>query len=523
MIGSSGGPNPPSSTAPAVAPNDATAGEGSLNEGKPADLKQRTARGAVISAGSQVATLVFRMGSMMIMARLLLPQDFGLIGMVTAFTGFLSLFRDAGLSMATIQRATITNAQTSTLFWINLAVGGLLAALAAIGAPILATFYGEPRLLWVTVALGSSFIFNGGAAQHRAMLQRNMRFGTLATIDIASLILGTVAGIGAALAGLGYWALVVMTTAYPAVVLLGVWWATRWIPGLPQRGAGVRSMLWFGGTITLNSVVVYLAYNADKVLIGKVCGAEALGIYGRAYQLINLPTESLNTTLGSVAFPVFARVQEEPERLRRYFLRGYSLFLTLVMPITMACALFAADIVRVFLGEKWHEAAQVFRLMAPTIIAFALVNPLAWLMLAVGKAGRSLKIAFLIAPVVVLSYVIGLSKGPNGVAAGFSIAMTLLVVPIIWWAKHGTLVRGKDIAMAVLMPLLAILVGAAVVLATNGAVGRVQPTLVRLILESSILFGVYLFVLLFVMKQKATYLQLLRDTGLWPRSSRARE
>ena len=121
----------------------------------PKDLKRKTTRGALISTVAQAATLILRTGSMMVLARLLLKEDFGLVNMVTAFTGFLGLFRDAGLSMATVQRASITNAQTSTLFWVNLAVGWLLAGLAVVAAPILAAFYHEPRLFWVTVALGT--------------------------------------------------------------------------------------------------------------------------------------------------------------------------------------------------------------------------------------------------------------------------------------------------------------------------------------------------------------------------------
>src|SRR5207302_9748284 len=140
------------------------------------------------------------------------------------------------------------------------------------------------------------------------------------------------------------------------------------------------SMLWFGGTVTLNNVVVYLAYNVDKVLLGRFWGAEALGVYGRAYQLINLPTENLNSTIGLVAFPALSRVQNDPVRLKSYFLKGYSLFLSLVLPITVACGLFAEDIIRVFLGAQWHEAARIFRLLAPTILAFAVVHPCGWLM-----------------------------------------------------------------------------------------------------------------------------------------------
>src|SRR5262249_10840616 len=151
---------------------------------------------AVISIGAQAANFVLRTGSMMILARLLFPKDFGLVGMATAFTGVLGLFKDAGLSMATIQRASVNDAQTSTLFWIKCACGGMLAALAVAAAPILSLFYHEPRLFWVTVVLGTSFIFNGVGAQHRALLQRNLRFTALVAVDIVSLVAGIAVAIG---------------------------------------------------------------------------------------------------------------------------------------------------------------------------------------------------------------------------------------------------------------------------------------------------------------------------------------
>jgi O-antigen/teichoic acid export membrane protein len=224
----------------------------------------------------------------------------------------------------------------------------------------------------------------------------------------------------------------------------------------------------------------------------------------------------LNSTIGSVAFPALSRVQDDPVRLKSYFLKGYSLFLTLVMPITLGCMLFSEDIVRVFLGPKWHDAAPIFRLMAPTILVFALINPLAWLMLASGHAVRSLKIALMIAPAVVLSYVVGLKYGPHGVALGFSIAMVALVVPVVAWAKHGTLITGIDILKTVMMPFSSIIIGAAAAWAASGIVGRLELAFPRLVAECAVLFGVYLIVLLFVMKQKAIYAGLLRETGLWP-------
>jgi PST family polysaccharide transporter len=514
-------PVPPVGLAVGVVQEPVSAGD-SAPDPIPHDLKKKTARGALISAFGQGASLVFRMGSMVVMARLLVPEDFGLVGMITACTGFLGLFRDAGLSMATIQRASITRAQTSMLFWINLAVGGLLAALSAAIAPILVGFYHEPRLLWATIVLGLSFVFNGAGAQHRAVLQRDMRFAVLTFIDIASILTSIAVGIGLAIAGLGYWALVGMTLCVHAVSFLGVWIVGGWVPDRPRRGAEVWSMLTYGGTVTLNSVIVYIAYNTDKVLLGRFWGAATLGIYGRAYQLINLPTENLNTTIGQVAFPALSRLQNDPGRLRNYFLKGYGLFLSLVMPITLGCGLFAEDIIRVFLGAKWDAAVPVFRLLAPTVFTFALINPLAWLLLATGRAKRGLMISLVLAPVVVLSYAAGLRFGPNGVAAGFSIGTILLAVPIIIWATRGTPITAVDTLKEIMRPFFAVAIGAGAALAVSGFTHLIASPFLRLISANSILFGVYAVLLLFVMGQKGIYLDLLREIGVWPFTGRRR-
>ncbi len=383
-------------------------------------------------------------------------------------------------------------------------------------------FYHEPRLFWITVVIATSFVFNGASAQHRAVLQREMRFVVLSVIDIISVIASVVIGIGMAAAGLGYWALVAMTLCLPVISLIGVWSAGRWIPGPARRGTEVRSMLRYGGTVTLNSVIMYLAYNIDKVLLGRFGGAEVLGFYGRAYQLINLPTENLNTTIGMVAFPALSRLQNDPERLKNYFLKGYGLFLSLVMPITMGCALFAEDIIRVFLGAKWGEAVPVFRLLAPTILTFALINPLAWLMLAAGRAGRSLKIALIIAPIVILGYVVGLPYGPNGVATGFSVSMLLLAVPVIYLATRDTSITTLDALKVVTRPLLSILIGAGATMAVWSFIQHINPPLLRLVAANVVLFGVYAIVLLFVMGQKAVYFGLLREIGVWrPRKTKS--
>ena len=474
------------------------------------DLKRRVLRGGFAKVGAQALTLTLRLGSLMVLARLLDPKDFGLVAMVTALTGVLSLFRDFGLSTASVQRTDITDGQVSTLFWINLLVGALLTCLALASAPLIARFYHEPRLLWVTVGLAGGFLFNAAGVQHSALLQRQMRFATLAAIEIFSLTVSVAVGIGMALLGYGYWALVGMTVATPFFYSISVWVCAAWIPSMPQRHAGVGSMLRFGGTVTLNSLVVYAAYNLEKVLLGRFWGADALGIYGRAYQLISIPTENLNSAVGEVALSGLSRVKHDAPRLKSYFLKGYVLVVTATLPITIACALLADDLIFVVLGPKWFEAAPIFRLLAPTILIYAMINPMWWLLASLGLVGRSLKIALVLAPLVMAGYVAGLSYGPKGVALATSTVLTLWVIPHIAWCVRGTVVSLRDILRAIYRPLLSAVIAAVLASAVVYALPASLPPLGRLVVGTFVLAVAYIVILFYGLDQKNLYLDLVR-------------
>jgi PST family polysaccharide transporter len=474
------------------------------------DLKEKTIRGGFARMCAQAANFTLRVGSLVVLARLLGPKDFGLVGMVTAFTGVLNLFRDFGLSSAAIQRTTVTDEQISTLFWINVLVGLFLGVVTVGMAPALATFYHEPRLFAVTAVLATGFLFNGAGVQHSVLLQRQMRFTALAVISTISLIVGTAIAIGGARAGYGYWALVAMTVTLPLTNTMGLWMATAWIPGMPRRRVGIRSMMRFGGTLTLNGLILYGANNFDKVLLGRFWGVDAIGIYGRAYQLISTPTDNLNSAVGEVAFSALSRLQDDPARLKNYFLKGYSLVLALTLPITIACALFADDMIFVLLGPKWRDAAPLFRLLAPTIFIFAIVNPLGWLLNSLGLVRRGLKIALFLAPTMIAGYVAGLHYGPKGVAFAYSAVLTLWVIPLIVWAVRGTVISSRDIALVVSRPLASCAVAGAVVFGLQLFYGPLLSPLPRLVLGVTLLLGAYFGILLLVMGQKRFYLNLIR-------------
>jgi len=474
------------------------------------DLKQRTIRGGLARLFAQAATFIIRGGSLVILARLLSPRDFGLVGMVTAFTGVLNLLKDFGLSSASVQQTTITDEQISTLFWINMLVGTLLALLTAAMAPLIAAFYHEPRLVAVTAVLAAGFIFNAAGVQHSALLQRQMRFTTIAVISIVSLMLCTAIAVGGAKAGYGYWALVAMSVSAPLIGTIGAWLSAGWIPGMPRRHTGIRSMMRFGATISLNGIVAYLAYNADKVLIGRFWGSGVLGIYGRAYQLVNIPTENLNGAVGEVAFSALSRVKDDPNRFNSYFLKGYSLVLAMTLPLTIACVVFANDVVLVLLGPKWMDAVAIFRLLAPTILIFAIINPLGWLLYSLGLVRRSLTIALVFAPTIVAGYLMGLPYGPKGVAFAYSAVMVLWVIPFIAWCVKGTAVSFWDVLLALVRPLGFGIVAGGLAFLVSVACGQLLAPLPRLVVETSVLLIAFFGLLLFVGGQKAFYLDLIR-------------
>jgi PST family polysaccharide transporter len=473
------------------------------------DIKRLALRGGLAKLVSQAGSSALRLSFVVVAARLLEPEDFGLVAMVTAFTAMLDLFATAGLASAAVQRSVIDNQQISTLFWINILVGVALNFVCLLIAPLVVTFYHEPRLFWVTVAMGLAFLFNAAGVQVLALLQRQMRYVTLAAIEFSSQLTSLALGICLALAGFGYWALVAAAIALPATMTVGAWLATSWVPSRPSWSAGIRSMLHFGGTITLNGLVIHIAYNFDRFILGRVWGADALGYYGVASQLINIPTSNLNVAVGGVAFSALSRLQNDAVRFRNYFLKGYALNVSLTLPITIFLGVFAKDIISVVLGPKWIESVAIFQLLAPAVLVLGIINPLGWLLWPIGKHVRSLQIALAISVLVITGCLIGLPYGPQGVAAGFSAAMVIWLLPHVVWTVHGTTITPLDILRATSRPLVAALVALALAWTADASLGSFLTPFFRLVVACSVMAISYSSLMVFVMGRDF-YLDLLK-------------
>lgn len=419
------------------------------------DLPRRSVRGGAVVLAGQGGNMVIGLVSAAVLARILDPADFGIVAMASAFLVLLGEFADAGLSQATIQRHEITAGQVSTLFWVNVAVGAV-ATLIGIGlAWPIALFYGEPRLVAVVIALSIGFLLSGIAAQPLALVRRRMRFATEASIQLGSLALGLAAGIAAALAGLGYWALVVQTLTAALVHGVGIWIASGWMPGRPARASGVRQMLRFGGFLSGTNIIAALVRMSDRVLVGRFVGVDAAGLYDNAKRLVVVPVTQLNKPLTMVSRSVLARLQHEPERFRAYYRQGIETIAAASLPVTTWFLIAAEDAVLTVLGPQWTGSVPIFQALAPAAMLASLGVITTWIYVPLGRTDRLFRWQCLQTVAVVAALAIGLQWGAVGVATAFSTVFLVLRGPAIAYCLHGTFVRWSDVLGSVWRPVVA--------------------------------------------------------------------
>jgi len=402
------------------------------------DLKGRSIRSGAVTMSGQAVKFFLRMGSFAVLGRLLTPGEFGLVAMVTVVTEFALMFRDMGLSTATIQRPEVSGAQVSTLFWVNAGIGAALAAITALLAPVLVWWNAEPDLIKITPVLAIGLILGGLAIQHEALLKRQMRFSALATIEVASVAVGIAMAIVSALLGAGYWSLVVMHVAMSAAMTLGVWMISGWRPGRPRLRCGVRSMLSFGRDIVAYRIVNYLGANTDKFLLGRYWGRDVLGLYGRAYGLLMLPITQITWPITTVALPAMSRILDEPKKYARYYARLVQLLAFVTMPLVVLLAVCSRSVILLVLGEQWTEASRIFQILAVTAFIQPLSSTIVLVLLSQGLSGRLLKFGALNSSFIVVAFIIGIRWGAVGVASGYAVASYLVLFPGLWYSFRGT-------------------------------------------------------------------------------------
>ncbi|MBW8016066.1 MAG: lipopolysaccharide biosynthesis protein [Planctomycetes bacterium] len=470
------------------------------------DLKGRSVRGGAITFFSQGCKFVFKMGSTIVLARLLTPDDFGLIAMVAAITNFAMIFKDMGLSRATVQRQEINHSQISTLFWINAAIGLLMAVSVAVLAPVVVWFYGRTELRAVTIALGCTFIFSGLSVQHQALLRRNMRFFALGIVEISAMAVAITLAIIAGFCGAGYWSLIVLHVSLSIFIAAGMWIAMRWKPGLPQRGSGVRGMLGFGGNVAGFRLVNYFARNLDNILIGRFCGSSILGFYSKAYGLLMLPIIQIRAPLNSVAISALSRIQDEPKRYVNYYAKLLLIISFISMPLTVLLGICAPQIIHLLLGDQWMPAAVIFQILAITAFIQPASTTMGVVLLSQGQSGRLLRLGVFKSLCIVTSFGVGINWGAIGVAVAYAISTYFALLPSLWYCFQRTPVSITAFVKAIFRPAISSLVMGVVIMAVYHYLFSKHDILVI-----SVCFGLGLVAYLLVWVLMPGGMQMLRD------------
>jgi len=487
-----------------------------------ADLKGRSIRGGAVTMAAQLGKFILRLAVTVILARLLTPKDYGLIGMVTVITNFVALFQDLGLSLATIQRSKIDHAQVSTLFWLNVALSCGLTLLIVALAPAIAWFYGEPRLIWITIVLAVGFVFGGLTVQHQALLRRQMRFKALAALEIISMLVGFVAGLVWAWYRRDYWSLVVLQQTQIITTAVGVWVMCGWRPGPPVRHSGIGSMLVFGGNFTGFTVVNYFSRNLDNVLIGSYLGAEQLGLYAKAYQLLLLPIQQINMPLRNVAIPTLSRLQHDPDRYRAYYHKAVQLMVTFGMPLVAFTFVTADNLLPTLLGPQWTNTVSIFQVLSVAAFLGTFNMATGWVYVSFGRTDIQFRWNLFASAVTAIGFFIGIKWGTLGVAAAYSISQVLLQIPAIVYSYKDSPLRLRDLAITLSRPAFASLSAAAALFALNHFLLNNINGLISLLLDGVlyILFYIGLWILLPNGRHEfLDILRLLKDVRQKPKKS----
>jgi O-antigen/teichoic acid export membrane protein len=420
-----------------------------------AGVGRSSVRGGAISMAAQGVQLVLTFVGTAAMGRLLTPAAYGLVAMCMTTVGFVAMFKDAGLSTATIQAPEITREQVSTLFWINCAISTAVAGAVLLLAPLVAAFFHRPQLAALTACLSLTFLVSGIALQHNALLRRHMMFSTLALIQIASYAAYVATCIVAALRGAGPWSLVAGTLAQAAVTTALTLLFCPWLPGRPRRRAGVRKLVTFGGQLTGFDFLNYCARNLDNVLIGRLCGPGPLGAYTRAYSLLTLPLNQLNAPLSTVAVPALSRLAGAPEQYRRFYTRAVSMLGFLTIPGILFLVVTAGDVVPLLLGPGWDEAAVIYQLLGIAAVTQPVVSSTGWLYVSQGRSRDMFRWGLIGSAITVAAIAIGLAWGPRGVALSYSCFQWAALPLLCWFVFRAGPVRFRDVAGAVLPFLIA--------------------------------------------------------------------
>jgi O-antigen/teichoic acid export membrane protein len=294
-------------------------------------------------------------------ARLLVPDDYGLMALTTIFTGYAAWFSELGLGAAIIHTESPTQKELSSIFWFSFGVGVFLAVLCVPIASISAWYFDEPRLIALTRTVAVIFLINGLMIVPGNLLRKEMRFKRLGFIKMIAVFVSCLYMLISAYLGAGVWALLGGQISLALINMSLVIMAVKWYPLRHFVFKEVLTYIKYGVKIAVSRTLFYITDNADKFIVGKMLGSMNVGYYSFALQLSQLPTEKITVMINQISFPLFAKLQHSQEEVKRHYLKIIKIIATIAVPLFVGGFLVAEEIVWVVLGEKWSPIILLFK------------------------------------------------------------------------------------------------------------------------------------------------------------------
>jgi len=413
-------------------------------------MGHRVVHGVAWSLFSSTTAQVTQIVVGLILVRLLTPHDYGLANMALLFSTLVLTIADLSMGNALVQRARVTHADCSTVFWASLAFGTLLAGAGVALSGQLADFYHEPQVRPLFMAVSVGFICIPLQTTQQALLQRNMQFRLISIRLAVGAVLSGAAGIVAALLGAGPWALVVQQLVLGVTGVIMLWAVSPWRPSLMFSWTSLKDLGGYGMNLVGSQVVGFGRYNADNILIGRFLGSAALGTYAVAFNFVFLPLGRVITPINETLFPTFSRLQHDAHRIGQSWLRVLRLVATALAPAMVGLIVVAPDFVHAILGPKWHATIPVIRYLSLVSLARCLAQLGTRVLAAVDRTRTILWFAVLEGVVTVSAFAVGLRWGVTGVAACYAAASVPLQVLYVWLTARAVGVRVSQILRTLL-------------------------------------------------------------------------
>lgn len=387
-----------------------------------ASLATTAARGVLWTGGGQILRQLVQIGGQLLLVRLLVPDDFGLLGMAMFFVGVGQLLADFGIGSAIVHARSNDRIVLSSSFWLNLAVAALLAAVMLVCAPLIGSFYKRADLVPMVAVLSLNLLLAGLHVLPSALLYRDMRFADLARAQVLGSLAGALVAVGLAWRGAGVWALVVQPLFGTTVSLLMCWRATRWLPKWEFSWREVAPLARFSAALLGTNLVGYANRNADSLLIGRVLGAGPLGLYAMAIQLMLYPLQQVSSVIVRVLFPTLVQIKDDLPRLRSAYLKAVGTIALVTFPIMGGLFALADDFVLVVFGPAWAPMAPVLKVLAWVGMMQSVGTTVGVIYLAAGRTDIALRVTLVALPIVIAGMAAGLHWGILGVAIGYAAA-----------------------------------------------------------------------------------------------------